>query len=440
MADEVRGSRRCPSQMSELEAPGMIDRPASDREHGATACDMPLSGIRVLELGRYLAGPLVGQLLGDLGAEVVKIERRGYGDEFRQYGRTYVMDRDGKPTRESAPYTSANRNKRSVEVDLAHPKGQEVVRDLARKCDIFIENFKVGALDRFDLDYAAVRADNLGVIYLAISGFGQAGPYARKAATDSAFQAMSGLWDVTGEADGEPQKIGTPASDYIGGLYGALSVMAALRHRDRTGEGQHIDLSLLDCSIAFLAPRSSEYLIDGQVPGRIGNRTPGTAPGQAFRCSDGRIMVQAGSDKMFTTLCGILDRPDIASDPRFASLQLRQANVDMLGEVLEEAFLTRTSREWFDLLSEAGLIVAPIYDIAQCFADPQVQARNMRVNIPHPAGGSVDIVASPMRFSATPIEKYACPPPMGEGTDDVLSGWLGYDEATIAQLRAAGAV
>lgn len=418
----------------------MADRTDSDAEWEPGGHVMPLSGIRVLELGRYLAGPLVGQLLGDLGAEVVKIERRGAGDEFRQYGRTFVRDGEGNATMESAPYTSANRNKRSVEVDLAHPDGQELVRGLAAKCDILIENFKVGALDRFDLDYAAVRAVNPGVIYLAISGFGQAGPYAHKPATDSAFQAMSGLWDVTGEPDGEPEKIGTPASDYIGGLYGALSVMAALRHRDRTGEGQHIDLSLLDCSIAFLAPRSGEYLIDGTVPGRIGNRTPGTAPGQAFRCSDGRIMVQAGSDKMFATLCEVLDRPDIAGDPCFATLQLRQSNVDALAEVLEEAFLTRTGREWFDLLSEAGLIVAPIYDVAQCFADPQVQSREMRVTLPHPGGGSVDVVASPMRFSATPIETYTCPPPMGEGTDDVLSAWLGYDDHRIARLRASGAV
>ncbi len=418
----------------------MSDRAEGDRVLKSGGERLPLSGIRVLELGRYLAAPLVGQLLGDLGAEVVKIERRGFGDEFRQYGRTFVRDRDGNPTKESAPYVSANRNKRSVEVDLANPDGQRIVRSLARECDIFIENFKVGALDRFELDYASVRAANPGVIYLAISGFGQAGPYARKAATDSAFQAMSGLWDVNGEPEGQPQKIGAPASDYIGGLFGALSVMAALRHRDLHGEGQHIDLSLLDCSIAFLAPRSSEYLIDGTIPSRIGNRTPGTAPGQAFRCSDGHIMVQAGSDQMFATLCGILDRPDIAGDPRFANLQLRQSNVDVLGEALERAFLTRTGREWFDLLSEAGLIVAPIYDVAQCFADPQVQSRGMRVNIPHPGGGSVDVVASPMRFSATPIEHYSCPPPMGEGTDDVLSTWLGYDEAKIAELRASGAV
>lgn len=403
-------------------------------------CRLPLGGIRALELGRYLAAPLVGQLLGDLGAEVVKVERRGEGDEFRRYGLAFVRDAEGNPTTESAPYVSVNRNKRSITADLAHPEGQEVVRGLARNCDVFIENFKVGALARFGLDYGALRAANPGVIYLSVSGYGQTGPYAPRPATDSAFQAMSGLWHVTGEPDGEPARIGLPASDYIGGLYGALSIVAALRHRDRTGEGQYIDLSLLDCSVAFLAPRSSEYLISGSVPGRIGNRTPGTAPGQLFRCADGQIMVQAGSNRLFSTLCKILDRPDIAADPRFTTLQLRLVNIDLLARALEESFLTRTGREWFDVLSAAGLIAAPIYDVAQCFADPQVQARGNRVSVTHPLGQSVDMVASPMRFSATPIKDYRCPPPLGEGTLDVLRSWLGYDDERIGQLRDSEAI
>jgi crotonobetainyl-CoA:carnitine CoA-transferase CaiB-like acyl-CoA transferase len=402
--------------------------------------DLPLTGIRVLELGRMLAAPLVGQLLGDLGAEVVKIERRGEGDDFRRYGLVFVKDRNGNPTAESAAYTSANRNKRSITVDLAHPEGSEVVRRLARKCDVFIENFKVGSLARFALDYAAQRAANPGVIYLSVSGFGQSGPYAQKPATDSVFQAMSGLMDVTGEPDGEPVKVGTYAADYTAGLYGALAVLAAMRHRDRTGEGQHIDLALLDCGIAFVAQRSCEYLIGNSIPGRIGNRTPGTAPGQLFRCADGHIMVQAGSDRMFATLCKVIERPDIAADPRFATLPLRLANIDPLAEALEESFLTRSGKEWFDVLSSASLLVAPIYNVAQCFADPQVQARGIRVTVAHPIGGSVDLVANPMRFSITPIEGYRSPPTMGEGTDDVLSNWLGYDKEKIGHLRAAGAI
>lgn len=399
---------------------------------------LPLQDVRVLELGRYLAAPIVGQLLGDLGAEVVKVERPCEGDEFRRYGLAFVKDRDGNPTRESAPYMSANRNKRSITVDLSHPDGQRLIRELAAKCDVFIENFKVGTLAKYDLNYASLRKANPRLIYLSMTGFGQTGPYASMAGTDSAFQAMSGLWDVTGEADGEPAKIGTPASDYIGGLFGALSVLAALRHRDHSGEGQHIDLSLLDCSIAFLAPRSSEYLISGSVPRRVGNRTPGTAPGQAFRCADGYIMVQAGSDKLFAILCKILGLEELVSDPRFGSPKDRLLNIDALTRALEPSFLTRASKEWFDVLSAAGLVVAPIYDVAQCFADPHVIARQMRVSVSHPSGQEVDIVASPMRFSATPITRYDCPPSLGEGTADVLSSWLGYDQERIAQLRESG--
>jgi crotonobetainyl-CoA:carnitine CoA-transferase CaiB-like acyl-CoA transferase len=421
-------------------ATGVNDRTLADRARSASNLDLPLSGIRVLELGRMLAAPLVGQLLGDLGADVVKIERLGEGDDFRRYGLVFVKDSDGNPTAESAAYTSMNRNKRSVAVDLAQPEGSELVRDLAHNCDIFIENFKVGSLARFGLDYAAQQAVNPGLIYLSVTGFGQAGPYAHRPATDSVFQAMSGLMDVTGEPDGEPVKVGTYAVDYTAGLYGALAVLAALRHRDMTGTGQHIDLSLLDCGIALVAPRSCDYLVGGSVPGRIGNRTPGTAPGQLFRCADGHLMVQAGGDRQFATLCRIINRTDLLDDPRFATIQLRLVNIDALAETLEETFLTRTSRDWFDLLSEAGVLTAPTYDVAQCFADPQVQERGVRITVPHPIGGSVDLVASPMRFSATPIETYRAPPPMGEGADDVLSSWLGYDRKRIDQLRAARAI
>ena len=387
-----------------------------------------------------LAAPLVGQLLGDLGAEVVKIERPGEGDDFRRYGLVFVKDAQGNPTAESAAYTSTNRNKRSVTIDIAHPEGSGVLAELAQNCDIFIENFKVGGLAKYGLDYAALRERNPAVIYLSVTGFGQAGPYAHRPATDSAFQAMSGLMDITGEPDGEPVKIGTYVVDYTAGLYGALAVMAALRHRDRTGEGQYIDLSLLDCGMALISPRSCDYLIDGSVPHRIGNRTPGTAPGQLFRCADGHLMVQGGSDRLFAMLCAAIERPDLAADPRFSDAKLRIVNVDVLAQLLEETFVTRSSRHWYDLLSEAGLVTAPTYDIAQSFADPQIEARGVRVTIPHPIGGSIDVVANPMRFSETPIESYRSPPVMGEGVDDVLSGWLGYEQHRIAALRAARAV
>jgi crotonobetainyl-CoA:carnitine CoA-transferase CaiB-like acyl-CoA transferase len=401
---------------------------------------LPLAGLKVLELGRMLAAPLVGQLLGDLGAEVLKVERRGEGDIFRMYGPPFVTDGDGQRTPDSAIYTSANRNKSSIEVDLATAEGQALVRDLARVADIFVENFKVGSLAQFGLDEPSLRQANPGVIYLSLSGFGQTGPYARRPGTDSAFQAMSGLMDVSGEADGEPTKVGTYAIDYTAGLYGALSVLAALRHRDQTGEGQHIDLSILECALAFMAPRAADFLIGQSVPKRIGNRTPGSAPGQLFRCSDGYLLVQAGADRLFAALCRAMGREDLLADPRFATLPLRVANVDALAEALEATFVSRTSHEWYEALSAAGLVTAPVYDIAQCYADPQVCAREVRVSVPHPAGVEIDLVRSPMRFSATPLGRYEPPPRLGEGAEAALSDWLGLAEADIARLREAGAI
>jgi crotonobetainyl-CoA:carnitine CoA-transferase CaiB-like acyl-CoA transferase len=401
---------------------------------------LPLTGIRVVELGRMLAAPLTGQLLGDLGADVAKIEQRGEGDFFRRYGLVAIKDAQGNRTAESAAYTSTNRNKRSIAVDLAHPDGADLVRRLAAECDVFIENFKVGGLAKYGLDYASIAAANPGVVYLSVSGFGQDGPYAHRPATDSVCQAMSGLMHISGEPGGEPTKVGTYVSDYTAGLYGALAAVAAIRHRDRTGEGQHIDLSLLDCSVALVAQRSCEYFIGNSPPERIGNRTPGTAPGQLFRCSDGYLMVQAGGDRQFDVLCRIMERPDLAEDPRFKTMQQRLEHIDALAEALERTFVTRTGRAWFDLLTEAGILTAPIYDVPQCFADPQVQARGMRVTVPHPIGGEIDLVASPMRFSATPIETYGTPPMMGEGAEDVLAEWIGLSPGDVARLRESGAI
>jgi crotonobetainyl-CoA:carnitine CoA-transferase CaiB-like acyl-CoA transferase len=406
-----------------------------DDPDAPTPGTLPLAGMRVLELGRMLAAPLVGQLLGDLGAEVVKIERSGSGDQFRQYGLVFVKDKEGQPTPESAIYTSVNRNKRSVVADLDDEAGLAVVRELAAACDIFIENFKVGALRRFGLDYDTLRAVNPRIVYLSVTGFGQTGPYAPRPATDAVFQAMSGLMSVTGEPDGDPVKVGTYAVDYNAGLYGAIAVLAALRTRDQMGQGQHIDLSLLDCGVAALAPRSCDYLIGGVTPGRVGGRTPGTAPAQLFRCADGQISVQAGQDAAFRKLCEVMTRPDIAGDPRFATPKLRLQHVDILAELLEAVFVTKGSREWFDLLSAVGIMSAPIYDIRQCFDDPQVKARQMRISVPTPEGVLVDLVANPMRFSATPIRSYRAPPSLGEGTDDILSAWLGYGPEKISSLR-----
>lgn len=411
-----------------------------DKEQDGGVETMPLAGVRVLELGRLIAAPLVGQMLADLGAEVIKVERPDGGDDFRRYGSVVIKDREGKPTTESAAYTSANRNKRSITVNLAHPDGQDVVTRLAKASDIFIENFMVGALAKFGLDYPSIRKLNPGIIYLSVTGYGQSGPYAHRPGTDSAFQALSGLMSITGEPDGEPTKSGNYAIDNSAGLYGAVAVLAALRLRDRTGEGQQIDLSLLECGIASLAQRTSEYLNGGAIPGRIGNRTPGTAPGQLFRCSDGYIAVQAGSDGLFRKFCAVIDRSDFLADPRYATMQLRYANIAPLIETLEGIFITRSSKQWFDDLSVAGLIAAPIYDVQQCFDDPHVKARGLRVTATHPLGASVNMVANPIRFSATPITGYRVAPTLSADTRDVLSRLLGYDDDRISQLRRSGAI
>jgi crotonobetainyl-CoA:carnitine CoA-transferase CaiB-like acyl-CoA transferase len=401
----------------------------------------PLAGVRVLELGRLLAAPLAAQILGDLGAEVVKVERAGRGDDFRRYGPVFLKDADGQPTPESAGYISTNRNKRSVTVDFAKPEGREVILGLARRCDVFIENFKVGNLADYGLDYASVRRINPGVIYLSVTGFGQTGPYAARPGTDGAFQALSGLMSITGEPDGEPTRVGTFAVDYVTGVYGAVAVLAALRHRELNGGGgQAIDLALFDSAIAAMAPRSTEYLIGGPSPKRAGNRLAGAAPSQPYRCSDGYLQVQAAMEEHFRVLCDLIDRPALAEDPRFATLSARIANVEALAVELESVFETRSIGHWYDLLSEGGLIVAPIYDVAQCFDDPHVRSRGLRVTTPHELGVTVDLVASPMRFSATPIETYRAPPTQGEGVADVLAEWLGYTSEQVSDLRAIGAV
>jgi crotonobetainyl-CoA:carnitine CoA-transferase CaiB-like acyl-CoA transferase len=399
----------------------------------------PLHGIRVLELGRLLAAPFAAQMLADLGAEVIKVERAGRGDEFRYYGPPFLRDREGKRTDQSASFASTNRNKRAMTIDFAQAEGRDIILELARRSDVFIENFKTGSLANHGLDYDAIKAVNPDIIYLSVTGFGQTGPYALHPGTDGAFQAMCGMMAVTGDPDGAPQKAGTFIVDFITGLYGAIAVLGALRHREvNQGGGQSVDLALLECGLAAMAMRSAEYFVDGKEPERVGNRTPGSAPSQVFRCADGHLTVQAGFEDGYRSLCRIIGRPDLAEDPRFATRTDRVLNVEALEPELADALAKQSVAYWFEHLSAAGVICAPIYAPGEAFGDPHIAARGVRLSVPHPETGMLDMVANPIRYSGTPIETYAPPPDLGEGNADILGDLLGYEPDRIAALAAAG--
>lgn len=400
---------------------------------------MPLSGVRVLELGQLVAGPVLGQLLGDLGAEVIKVERPGAGDEYRRYGPTFLSDGEGRRTGESGGFLAVNRNKRSITVNFATEEGRAIIRDLAAGSDVLIENYRTGTLARHGLDEASLRAANPGLIYLSITGFGQDGPYARRPGTDGIFQAMSGLMHATGDPDGAPQKTGTPIADFVTGLYGAVAILSALLHRSKGAGGQAIDLALLDCAIAAMAMRAGEHFL-GTGVARTGNRTAGVAPGQLFRCADGHINIQAGFDHHFRSLCAAIDRPELADDPRFASREGRVANEAALAELLEAALATRPVAHWYERLAAEDIICSPVYDFGQALADPQVRARGLHRQVAHPAAGAVDIIANPIRFSDTPIDDYRCAPSLGEATDEILASRLGYTPERIAALREEGVI
>lgn len=401
----------------------------------------PLSGVRVLELGQLLAGPLGGQVLADLGAEVIKVERPGRGDEYRHYGPEFLHRPDGTRTGQSAGFLAANRGKKSVEIDIATPEGRDLVLALAKQCDVVIENFRPGALARRGLaaaDFAAVRPD---IIYLSVSGFGQTGPYSERPGTDSVFQAMSGLMSVTGEPDGLPQKSGTVIADFVTGLYAAIAVLGALRNREINKAGaQGIDVALLDCALAAMAPRAVEYFLTGEAPRRFGHRTTGTAPAQLFRCSDGFINVQAGFDHHFRILCDRLGMADVADDPLFATRDLRVANVEALEARLQPGFERLTVADCYERLQAAELICAPIYDVKQAFDDPHVVARGVRMSLDHPEAGPVDVVANPIRYDGAIATATACAPELGQHTSEVLTGLLGLSADAVTDLRKQGAI
>jgi crotonobetainyl-CoA:carnitine CoA-transferase CaiB-like acyl-CoA transferase len=403
-----------------------------------------LSHIRVLDLSRVLAGPWAGQVLADLGAEVIKVERPGSGDDTRHWGPPYVKDADGKESGEAAYFQSANRNKQSLTIDFTRPEGQQLVRDLVLHADVLLENFKVGGLAAYGLDYASLQALNPRLIYCSITGFGQDGPYAKRAGYDFMIQGLGGLMSLTGRADGEegagPMKVGVALTDILTGLYASIGVLAALNQREVSGLGQHIDVALLDVQVACLANQAMNYLCSGRVPQRLGNAHPNIVPYQDFPAADGDFIIAVGNDSQFRKLCQVLGHPQWADDPRFASNQLRVAHRAELIPLLRQVTVFRRSAEWIGLLEQAGVPCGPINDLAQVFADPQVQARGLRLDLPNSLGSLTPQVASPLRLSGTPVEYRTAPPLLGEHTRAVLQRLLGLDESSLARLQEAGVI
>ncbi|WP_442920544.1 CaiB/BaiF CoA transferase family protein [Massilia sp. S19_KUP03_FR1] len=401
-----------------------------------------LGHIRVLDLSRVLAGPWCAQNLADLGADVIKIERPGVGDDTRAWGPPYAHDAAGNPTSEAAYYLAANRGKRSVTVDIASAGGQALLRELVLHCDVVLENFKVGQLARYGLDYASLRALKPDIVYCSITGFGQDGPYAHRAGYDFLIQGMGGLMSVTGERDalpgGGPQKAGVALTDIMTGMYATVAVLAALTHRDRTGEGQYIDMALLDTQVAMLANMGSNYLNTGTPPQRWGNAHANIVPYQTFACLDGHIIVAAGNDSQYQKFVEAGGRPALAHDPLYATNPLRVKHRDTLVPLLAAMVLERSRADWIALLEAVGVPCGPINDIADVFANPQVQARELAFKLPHPSAGSVKLVRSPMRMSATPVVTDLAPPLLGQHTVEVLRDVLGKSAKDIADLHAHG--
>ncbi len=403
-----------------------------------------LDGIRVLDLSRVLAGPWCTQTLADLGADVIKIERPGSGDDTRTWGPPFLKDREGRDTAEAAYYLGTNRNKRSVTCDIARPEGQALVRELARHCHVFVENFKVGDMARYGLDYAALRTINPALVYCSVTGFGQTGPYRERAGYDYAVQGMGGLMSITGERDdlgGGPQKVGVAVADLFTGMYATVGILAALRHAERTGEGQHLDMALLDTQVAMLANLGANYLVSGKVPGRAGNAHQNIVPYQVFEvapAADGtkdHIILAVGNDGQFAKFCQVAGRPELATDERFARNQDRVRNRAVLVPMLEEVMKARGKAGWLAALEAAKVPCGAINNLAEVFADPQVRERGMVHRWQHPLA-DMDLVGSPIKLSATPVRTDLPPPLLGQHTQEVLGKVLGWDAERIAQLRA----
>ncbi|KVA74498.1 CoA-transferase [Burkholderia ubonensis] len=403
-----------------------------------------LSHIRVLDLTRVLAGPWCAQTLADFGADVIKVERPGAGDDTRHWGPPYLKDANGADTAEAAYYLAANRNKRSVTIDIATPEGQRIVRELAAQSDVVLENYKVGQLKKYGLDYASLRAVKPDLVYCSVTGFGQTGPYAHRAGYDFIIQGIGGFMSITGERDGEPgggpQKAGVAISDLATGLYSTIAVLAALAHRDRTGEGQYIDMALLDVQVALLANMNTNFLASGTPPVRWGNAHPNIVPYQTFQTRDGWIIVAVGNDGQFRKFVEAGGRPELADDERFATNPARVRHRETLVPILADMVRTLDKNAWIAALEAAGVPCGPINDLEEVFDDEQVVARGMQVELPHPCGANVKLVRNPIRMSATPPDARSAPPLLGAHTDAVLRELLGYDDERIAALKAKQAI
>ena len=405
----------------------------------------PLAGLLVLDMSRILAGPTATQLFGDLGADVIKIERAGAGDDTRRWGPPFLTTAEGGQTAESAYYLSANRNKRSLGLDIATPEGQEIVRAIAEKADFAIENFKVGGAARYGLDYASLSALNPGLIYCSVTGYGQTGPLADRAGYDFMAQARGGIMSVTGEPDekgGTPQKVGVGIADVMTGMYAATAMLAALEARRRTGAGQYIDLSLFDCQRAWLINQGTAHLMTGETPIRRGNGHPAIVPYNAFEASDGYFILAIGNDAQFSRFCEAAGEPSLSADPRFATNAARVSNREAIEAQVSRITMTRTKEEWMALLDPLGVPAGPINTIPEAFADPQAMARGSWVSQPHPLApeGTVNTIANPIKYSQTEVAYQRPPPMLGEHSAEILSNLLGYSDETIDDLARRGVV
>ncbi len=404
----------------------------------------PLSHIKVLDLSRVLAAPWAAQNLADLGAEVIKVERPLKGDDSRAYAPPFLKDEAGNVTKESAYFCAANRGKKSITINISKPEGQQLVRELAKDCDVLIENYKVGDLARYGLGYEDIKAFNPGIIYCSVTGFGQTGPDKDRPGYDFMAQGMGGLMSITGERDdlpgGGPQRVGVPIIDLTTGMYASIAICAAIANRAVTGKGQWIDVALLDSCVAFLANQAMNYFATGESPRPLGNAHPNIVPYQTFTTSDGALILACGNDNLFNKFCDVAGCTHLAKDPRFSTNGERVKNRDEITCLLNEIFLKRPTKEWVKLLDDAGVANGPINAIEKVFEEAQVLARGMKIELPHAAAGKVPLVASPMKFSGTPIKHEVPPPVLGQHTDEILSSVLKKNAAEIAQLKAGGIV
>ena len=402
----------------------------------------PLNGIRVFDLTRVLAGPSCTQILGDLGADVIKIERPELGDDTRKYGPPFVLDVDGTETTESGYYLSANRNKRSVTLNLTGAEGQSLAKRMINQCQVLAENFKVGNLAKFGLDYTSLKAENPGLVYCSITGFGQTGPKAKRPGYDFMAQGLGGIMSITGPPGGEPHRVGIPIADLTAGLWAAISINAALRHREVTGEGQHLDISLLDTQVSLLSIQGLNYLTSGEVPGLLGNAHPNIVPYQVFPTADGNIIVAVGNDDQFKRYCEFAGVPELINDERFVTNKARVQNREALTQILNEVMRQNPSAYWLEELEKNKISCGPINNIDQVFDDAQVVARGMKIEMNHPATGGepLSLIGSPSKMSVTEVSYRHAPPMLGQHTEEVLEELLGLDAAECNRLREQGVI